>query len=34
MKLHRTDQVATIRALRAAAPYIRMYTAEARNSPR
>lgn len=25
MKLHRTDQVATIRALRAAAPYIRMY---------
>jgi len=25
MKLHATDQVATIRALRAAAPYIRMY---------
>jgi acetylglutamate kinase len=25
MKLHRTDQVATISALRAAAPYIRMY---------
>ncbi len=25
MKLHRTDQVATIHALRAAAPYIRMY---------
>ena len=25
MKLHRTDQVATIRALRAATPYIRMY---------
>jgi acetylglutamate kinase len=25
MNLHRTDQVATIRALRAAAPYIRMY---------
>ena len=25
MKLHRADQIATIRALRAAAPYIRMY---------
>ena len=25
MKLHRTDQIATIRALRAAAPYIRLY---------
>ena len=25
MKLHRTDQIATIRALRAATPYIRLY---------